>query len=69
MPTVSAAQALQDLHASMTRCISTGLPLLDAFLQNKDWVSLDMDPVYGGISRGKVTEVYGPPGVGKTALG
>lgn len=69
MPTVSAAQALQDLKASTTRCISTGLPLLDAFLQKREWSSLDMDPVYGGVSRGKVTEVYGPPGVGKTALG
>jgi RecA/RadA recombinase len=69
MPTVSAAQALQDLKASTTRCISTGLPLLDSFLQKREWGSLDMDPVYGGVSRGKVTEVYGPPGVGKTALG
>lgn len=69
MPTVSAAQVLQDLKASTTRCISTGLPLLDAFLQNRELVSLDVDPVYGGVSRGKVTEVYGPPGVGKTALG
>lgn len=23
----------------------------------------------GGVSRGKVTEIWGPPGVGKTALG
>lgn len=28
-----------------------------------------VEPIPGGISRGKVTEVYGPPGVGKTALG
>jgi RecA/RadA recombinase len=69
MPTVSAAQALQDLKASTTRYISTGLTLLDAFLQNRECVSSDLDPVYGGVSRGKVTEVYGPPGVGKTALG
>ena len=69
MPTVSAAQALQDLKSSHTRCISTGLNLLDAFLQNRESVSSDVEPLYGGISRGKVTEVYGPPGVGKTALG
>lgn len=24
---------------------------------------------HGGVSRGKVTEIYGPSGVGKTALG
>jgi RecA/RadA recombinase len=69
MPTVSAAQALQDLKSSPIRCISTGLNLLDAFLQNREWISSDVEPVYGGVSRGKVTEVYGPPGVGKTALG
>ncbi|PMD47267.1 P-loop containing nucleoside triphosphate hydrolase protein [Hyaloscypha variabilis F] len=69
MPTVSAAQALQDLKSSPTRCISTGLSLLDAFLQNREVVSSDVEAQYGGVSRGKVTEVYGPPGVGKTALG
>jgi RecA/RadA recombinase len=69
MPTVSAAQALQDLKSSPTRCISTGLDLLDCFLQNRKWVSSGVEPLYGGVSRGKVTEVYGPPGVGKTALG
>ena len=69
MPTVSAAQALQDLKSSHTRGISTGLDLLDAFLQNRESVSSDVEPLYGGVSRGKVTEVYGPPGIGKTALG
>ncbi|TGO69900.1 hypothetical protein BELL_0751g00020 [Botrytis elliptica] len=71
MPTVSAAQALQDLESSPTRCIPTGLANLDLALQNTDplQVSTSADQNYGGISRGKVTEIYGPPGVGKTALG
>lgn len=71
MPTVSAAQALQELETSPTRCISTGLNNLDLALQNKDSIqaSTSADQNYGGISRGKVTEFYGPPGVGKTALG
>ena len=69
MPTVSAAQALQDLKSSPTRCISTSLNLLDAFLQNRELASSDVESLHGGVSRGKVTEVYGPPGVGKTALG
>ncbi|CZS92154.1 related to DNA repair protein rhp55 [Rhynchosporium agropyri] len=69
MPTVSAAQALQDLKTSPTRCISTGLSHLDCALQNREVVSLEEEAVYGGVSRGKVTEIYGPPGVGKTALG
>ncbi|KAK0102950.1 hypothetical protein ONS95_000856 [Cadophora gregata] len=69
MPTVSAAQALQDLKTSPTRCISTGLELLDCMLQNRELVFSDLEALPGGISRGKVTEIYGPPGVGKTALG
>lgn len=68
MPTVSAAQALQDLKTSPTRCISTGLSLLDCALQNREPAFTDAETLYGGVSRGKVTEVYGPPGVGKTAL-
>ncbi|KAL5316509.1 hypothetical protein ACEPPN_015557 [Leptodophora sp. 'Broadleaf-Isolate-01'] len=69
MPTVSAAQALQDLKTSPTRCISTGLSLLDFMLQNREPTFSDAKSLYGGVSRGKVTEIYGPPSVGKTALG
>ncbi|EKD19757.1 uncharacterized protein L3040_001897 [Drepanopeziza brunnea f. sp. 'multigermtubi'] len=68
MPTVSAAQAFQDLRSSPTRCISTGLFSLDCVLQNIDQAFTDVDSAFGGVSRGKVTEIYGPPGVGKTAL-
>ncbi|KAG0649187.1 rad55 [Hyphodiscus hymeniophilus] len=70
LPTISAAQALTDLNTSPTRYISTGLRDLDALLQNRDPGSvLESDAFFGGVSRGKVTEVWGPPGVGKTALG
>jgi len=41
---------------------------LDGALQNKECVSINPDPIHGGVSKGKVTEIYGPPGVGKTAL-
>jgi RecA/RadA recombinase len=73
MPTISAAQALQDLNSPATRCISTGLRELDAALQNRD-VSRSDGEAGGrdggrGVSRGQVSEVFGPPGVGKTALG
>jgi RecA/RadA recombinase len=69
MPTVSAAQALQDLNSPAVRSISTGFRTLDASLQNQDVKSSDASRQCGGVSRGQVTEVYGPPGVGKTALG
>lgn len=69
MPTVSAAQALQDLNSPATRCISTGLWGLDRALQNRELLEFSATCQHGGVSRGQVTEVYGPPGVGKTALG
>ncbi len=70
LPTVSAAQALNDLNTSSTRCISTGLKDLDALLQDHNpQTASEVDAFFGGISRGKVMEVWGPPGVGKTALG
>jgi RecA/RadA recombinase len=69
MPTVSAAQALEDLKSPPTQCISTGVSLLDYALQNREPQLPETEPFYGGVSRGKVTEVYGPPGVGKTSLG
>ncbi|KAH6612155.1 P-loop containing nucleoside triphosphate hydrolase protein [Boeremia exigua] len=64
LPTVSASQALQGLHAR-ARAVPTGLMQLDQLLAPP---SLPGQPVAGGWARGKVAEVYGPPGVGKTAL-
>ena len=48
--------------------ISTGLKSLDAILQGKEPSSSEQDDVPGGLSRGHVTEIYGPPGVGKSTL-
>lgn len=43
---------------------------LDAILQNRDLSTiLPEEDFHGGVSKGKVTEIYGPPGVGKTSLG
>lgn len=69
LPTVSASQSLQLLQsADEATPISTGLPHLDLLLQGLH----DPAPSYakkrGGLSRGTVTEVYGPPGSGKTTL-
>lgn len=69
MPTVSAAQALSDLKSSATRVISTGIPQLDRILQNQDAASETDEHSHGGVSRCQVTEIYGPPGAGKTAIG
>lgn len=68
MPTLSASQALQNLSSESQRPISTGLSSLDAILQGKDIGSSDQNSPSGGLSRGHLTEVYGPPGVGKSTL-
>ena len=63
LPTVSAAQALEDLNGDPSRHVSTGLQDLDRALLAV------ADQSGGGVQRGQVTEIWGPPGVGKTALG
>lgn len=68
LPTLSASQALQNLDSIPRRPIPTGLRSLDAALQARDYEISSQDDLLGGISRGEVTEVYGPPGVGKTAF-
>ncbi|KAL2052373.1 hypothetical protein ABVK25_007245 [Lepraria finkii] len=68
LPTLSASQALQNLSSNPRRPISTGLSSLDAALQGRDHDASSQGALPGGLSRGELTEVYGPPGVGKTAL-
>lgn len=66
MPTVSAADVLDDLNdGDNSPFISTGLDALDAALKP----SLDIDIVTGGVQKAQVIEIWGPPGVGKTAFG
>lgn len=48
--------------------ISTGLKSLDAILQGKEPGSSSQNVFPGGLSRGHITEIYGPPGVGKSTL-
>ncbi|KAI9877248.1 MAG: hypothetical protein M1830_004429 [Pleopsidium flavum] len=68
LPTVSASQALQSLSSTRFRPISTGLKQLNATLQGSLPGGLDREFLPGGLSRGQVTEVYGPSGVGKTTF-
>ena len=41
---------------------------MDAFLQNREIGSSSQDSLNGGLTRGHVTEIYGPPGVGKSTF-
>lgn len=62
LPTISASQALQNA-ASRKLGISTSLPNLDQAFRSSFAMSSSK-----GLPRGQLTEVYGPPGVGKTAF-
>ncbi len=63
LPTVSGIEALQNASAK-AKGISTRLSKLDsALLPN------ELSLATPGIQRGCVTEVFGPPGVGKTTFG
>lgn len=62
LPTLNGAEALINAIEKQ-KPISTGLSNLDAALFRTEALSSD-----GGIQRGCVTEIYGPPGCGKTHL-
>ncbi|KAJ9609353.1 hypothetical protein H2200_005680 [Cladophialophora chaetospira] len=65
LPTVTGIEALQNA-AAKARGIPSGLSALDEILVNNlNGLSIATP----GIQRGHVTEVYGPPGVGKTTFG
>lgn len=75
LPAVSAAAALDELDASpAAHFLPTGIVALDRSLAGLAPVSLEAAPTpgsvnRGGVRRGVVTEVWGPPGLGKTAVG
>jgi RecA/RadA recombinase len=67
---VTAADALDDLDGNPSKFVSTGHAELDTLLRDLSSNSpTDGDARNGGIPRGQVTEIWGPPGSGKTALG
>lgn len=69
LPTVSAADALAELENEQTMgLIPTGLPSLDRILAHVDLEDSE-NPMSGGLAKGQLTEAWGPPGAGKTALG
>ncbi|KAF5605183.1 DNA repair rhp55 [Fusarium subglutinans] len=68
LPTISASQALDELDNSASTHVSTGIEDLDRSLIAN--ITADsQDTTKGGVQRGQVTEIWGPPGAGKTALG
>nr|KAK5442457.1 hypothetical protein LTR18_006313 [Exophiala xenobiotica] len=63
LPTVSGIEALQNASAR-AKGISTRLSALDSTL-----LPNELSLATPGIQRGCVTEIFGPPGVGKTSFG
>ncbi|KAI1503087.1 P-loop containing nucleoside triphosphate hydrolase protein [Biscogniauxia marginata] len=68
LPTVSAAEALESLDTDPSRFLSSGLPALDKALNHAVNGDSNASPHPGGIRRGQVVEIWGPPGSGKTAF-
>ncbi|KAL8756144.1 MAG: hypothetical protein Q9184_004586 [Pyrenodesmia sp. 2 TL-2023] len=66
LPTISASQALQDNADAPQKSISTGLPSLDCIISGGALSGTASSYPTGGLPCGQVTEVYGPPGAGKT---
>ncbi|KAM5367422.1 hypothetical protein ACJZ2D_009985 [Fusarium nematophilum] len=69
LPTVSASQALDELGNDASNHVSTGLEDLDGALLSDRSIDTQDSTRKGGVQRGQVTEIWGPPGTGKTALG
>ncbi|KAI0158993.1 P-loop containing nucleoside triphosphate hydrolase protein [Pestalotiopsis sp. NC0098] len=70
LPTVSAADALEELGTDPKRFFSTGLDELDRLLAPEVEDASSQDAVRpGGFQRGQVVEIWGPPGIGKTTFG
>lgn len=68
LPTVQASQALNDLQDDCNLHLSTGLEDLDNALSPPSPNESRDSPSNGGIKRGQLTEIWGPPGTGKTAI-
>ena len=64
-----AADAFEELQDNPARFVSTSLDALDKLLAHGLVENASGAAEYGGIQRGQVTEIWGPPGVGKTAFG
>lgn len=69
---MTASQALESLQNEGSNCISTGIKALDRLLDpttmsSQIYGSGQREP--GGVRKGQVTEIWGPPGSGRTALG
>ena len=66
---MTAAQAFEDLSEDHKRFVPTNLDALDAALAAGVLGQTGQDVCPGGVQKGQVTEIWGPPGVGKSTFG
>ena len=69
LPTVSASQVLDGLESQTLDCVPSGVEPLDKLFSNNGQASTEDSRSSAGVKRGQVTDVWGPPGTGKTAFG
>ena len=69
LPTVSAADALEQLMTDGSRRVPTGLDALDRALSGFTRHAGARSTLPGGFSKGQVIEVWGPPASGETSFG
>ncbi|KAI0555311.1 P-loop containing nucleoside triphosphate hydrolase protein [Xylaria curta] len=68
LPTVSAAQAFDDLKTGPLQFLRTGLEALDRALAGVSSENDDEPQHCRGIQKGQIVEVWGPPASGKTTF-
>ncbi|KAI1367318.1 P-loop containing nucleoside triphosphate hydrolase protein [Xylaria arbuscula] len=68
LPTISAAQAFDDLKTNAQHFIPTGLEVLDSALADVALEDGDEPQRHRGFQKGQVVEIWGPPASGKTTF-
>ncbi|KAI1426896.1 P-loop containing nucleoside triphosphate hydrolase protein [Xylaria sp. FL1777] len=68
LPTISAAQAFDDLKTDKRQFIPTGLDALDRALADVSLEDRDEPQRHRGFQKGQIIEVWGPPASGKTTF-
>ncbi|KAI1298954.1 P-loop containing nucleoside triphosphate hydrolase protein [Xylaria venustula] len=69
LPTISAAQAFDDLETDPRQFVPTGLEALDTALANISVEDRDGLSRRRGFQKGQIAEIWGPPASGKTTFG
>ncbi|KAI0972598.1 P-loop containing nucleoside triphosphate hydrolase protein [Xylaria arbuscula] len=69
LPTISAAQAFDDLETDPRQFVPTGLEALDTALASISVEDRDGPHRRRGFQKGQVAEIWGPPASGKTTFG